>query len=295
MLKSMLKPLAWLPLAWLHVLGSALGRCVYRISGTYAARLDQNLRQSGLCATEAEFDRLRRAAAAEAGKTTLELLVIWLSPAERLMRWIKEVRNLPLLDEARRSGRGILLLTPHLGCFEIAGFYFGQTLAITVLYRPPRARWLEPLMIEGRQRGQAQLATTDLKGVRRLLKALRKGEAVGVLPDQAPRYGEGVWAPFFGRPAFTMTLCNRLQRSTDCATFMVFAERLPRGQGFRLHIDPLRSPFEDEAELNAAVEQAIRRRPEQYLWGYDRYKIPRGVTPAPAADAPGRRTDELRA
>lgn len=283
MLKWGLKPLAWLPLAWLHVLGSMLGRIVYCTSRGYSARLDENLRQSGLAASEAEFDRLRKAAAAEAGKTILELLAIWLSSTQRLCRWIREVENRELIDEARRAGKGILLLTPHLGCFEIAGFHFGQTLPITILYRPPRVHWLEPLMVAGRTRGQTELATTDLKGVRRLLKALRKGDAVGLLPDQAPRFGEGVWAPFFGRPAFTMTLCNRLQRATDCRTFMVFAERLPRGRGFHLHVEALDAKFSSEADLNAAVERVVRRRPEQYLWGYDRYKVPRGAEPAALA------------
>lgn len=289
MLKWGLKPLAWLPLPWLHVLGCALGRIVYRASRGYSARLDENLRQSGLASSEAEFNRLRRAAAGEAGKTILELLAIWSSSSRRVEGWIIEVENRALIEEAHRSGKGILLLTPHLGCFEIAGFHFGQTLPITILYRPPRMRWLEPLMIAGRVRGQTELATTDLKGVRRLLKALRKGDAVGLLPDQAPRFGEGVWAPFFGRPAFTMTLCNRLQRATGCRTFMVFAERLPRGKGFHLHVDPLDGQFSTEADLNAAVERVVRRRPEQYLWGYDRYKVPRGAEPA-ATVAEGDRT-----
>lgn len=280
MLKWGLKPLSWMPLAWLQVFGYALGRIVYRTSRGYSARLDENLRQSGLVSSEADFDRLRRSAAGEAGKTILELLAIWSSPSKRIDGWIREVENRELIEEARRSGKGILLLTPHLGCFEIAGFHFGQTLPIAILYRPPRMRWLEPLMIAGRARGQTELATTDLKGVRRLLKALRKGNAVGLLPDQAPRFGEGVWAPFFGRPAFTMTLCNRLQRATGCRTFMVFAERLPGGEGFHLHVDPLDGQFSTEADLNAAVERAVRRRPEQYLWGYDRYKVPRGAEPA---------------
>lgn len=283
MLKFVLKPLAWLPLGWLHGIGTAIGRLVYRWSGTYSARLDENLRSSGLCSSAHDFDRMRQASAVEAGKTALELLAIWLSTPSRVMGWMREVRNLALVDDARKAGKGVLLLTPHLGCFEIAGFFFAQTFPITILYRPPRAKWLEPLMVQGRSRGHAELATTDLRGVRRLLKALKAGEAVGLLPDQAPRFGEGVWAPFFGRPAFTMTLCSRLQRSTGCATFMVFAERLPRSQGFCLHIDPVPGQFGSEAELNAAVERAIRLRPEQYLWGYDRYKVPSGAGPSPAS------------
>src|SRR5690606_33221557 len=129
------------------------GRIVYRTSRRYSSRLDENLRQSGLASTDVEFDRLRRAAAGEAGKAVLELLAIWSSPPERLAGWISRVDNEDAIEVARRSGKGVLLLTPHLGCFEIAGFHFGQTLPITILYRPPRLRWLEPLMIAGRARG----------------------------------------------------------------------------------------------------------------------------------------------
>src|SRR5690606_26075906 len=147
---------------------------------------------------------------------------------------------------------------PHLGCFEIAGFYFGQKMPLTVLYRPPRKRWLEALMARGRRRGRTELAATGFPGVRKLLTALREGEAVGMLPDQVPRFGDGVWAPFFGHPAFTMTLSGRLRRVTGAAAFMMFAERLPKGRGYRLHIEPLEDPVQDETELNRRVERMIR-------------------------------------
>lgn len=139
-------------------------------------------------------------------------------------------------------------------------------------------------MVRGRRRGRTELATTDLAGVRKLLRALRDGEAVGMLPDQVPRFGDGVWVPFFGHPAFTMTLSGRLRRVTGAAAFMSFAERLPRGRGYRLHIEPLDDAVQDEAELNRRVECMIRMRPEQYLWGYDRYKVPPDALPPAEPD-----------
>ena len=279
----LLRPLAWLPLRWLHALGAGIGWAVYLLSPQYSARLDRNLRQSGICPAEADYRRIRRLAIAEAGKITVEVVSIWLRPPQQVLGYFREVTNYALIEKAQAEGRGIVLLTPHLGCFEIAGFYFGQRLPLTVLYRPPRKRWLEALMVHGRRRGHTELATTDLAGVRKLVRALRNREAVGMLPDQAPRFGEGVWAPFFGRPAYTMTLSNRLRRSTGAAAFMVFAERLPKGAGFRLHIEQLPEPPGDEAELNRAVEGVIRIRPEQYLWGYNRYKVPPDAEPRPAS------------
>jgi KDO2-lipid IV(A) lauroyltransferase len=157
---------------------------------------------------------------------------------------------------------------------------------LSVLYRPPKLRWLEPLMIAGRSRWQATVAPANLKGVRMLYRALARGEAVGLLPDQAPGAGEGVWADFFGRPAYTMTLVRRLQQRSGAAMIMAFAERLPGGAGYRLHLEALPAERFDEAALNRAVEAQVRRRPEQYLWSYNRYKIPAGAKP-PSQDKRG--------
>jgi len=283
MLKPMLQALSFLPLGTLHAMGAALGWVVYLASRSYASRLDANLQQSGLFASAADYRRLRREAIAEAGKAAIEPIAIWFKSEAQVTQLVREVRNLDAVEAARSAGKGIFILTPHLGCFEIVGFFFGQMMPFTVLYRPPRVRWLEPLMIHGRRRGQVELATTDVAGVRRLLKALRSGKAAGMLPDQAPQFGDGVWARFFDRPALTMTLSNRLRRATGCATFMAFAERLPRGAGYRLHIEPLPAAIGDESQLNEAVERIIRLRPAQYLWAYDRYKGRRGVTAAERA------------
>jgi KDO2-lipid IV(A) lauroyltransferase len=131
-----------------------------------------------------------------------------------------------------------------------------------------------------------QLAPTDLGGVRLLLKALKRGEIIGVLPDQAPGNGEGEWAPFFGRPAYTMTLLGRLVQASGAPVVMCLGERLPRGAGYALHFSPLQfdTNLSVPAQLNAALEALIRRHPEQYLWSYNRYKIPRGANPPPAEE-----------
>jgi KDO2-lipid IV(A) lauroyltransferase len=150
-------------------------------------------------------------------------------------------------------------------------------LPITVLYRPPRLRWVEPLMIAGRSRWQATVAPANLKGVRMFYKTLQRGGAVGLLPDQAPGVGEGAWADFFGRPAYTMTLVGRLQKATNAALIMTYAQRLPRGRGYQIHFEQIQSEVLDEAALNRAIEDVVRRCPEQYLWSYNRYKVPAGA------------------
>jgi len=294
-LYHILQPLAWIPLRWLHAVGAVLGWVVYLGSRRYAARLDANLRQSGLFGTESEFRTLRSRTIAESGKATVEAIAVWLSSDARLNALIRHVTNAHLIASARAARRGVLILTPHLGCFELVGFYCGQRMPMAVLYRPPRLQWLEPLMNRGRQRGGIELAATDLAGVRRLLKALKRGDAVGMLPDQAPRFGEGTWADFFGRPAYTMTLCTRLISATACVPFMLFAERLPKGRGFDIHIEPLGEHVRTEAQLNKAVEDVIRSKPEQYFWGYDRYKIPRGAAPPGRAEGHVPSSNRVRA
>ena len=184
-----------------------------------------------------------------------------------------------MVEESRRVGSGIIFLTPHLGCFEGAALYVAQRMPLTVLYRPPRERWLEPLMIRGRNRGHAKVAPATLKGVRMLYKALQRGEAVGLLPDQAPQLGEGEWADFFGRPAYTMTLVRRLRKQSGAAVIFGFAERLPNAKGFVLRLERHRDLDIDERELNRKVEALIRQAPTQYLWSYNRYTVPKGVEP----------------
>jgi KDO2-lipid IV(A) lauroyltransferase len=273
--------LARLPLSWLHRAGAALGWLVYGLSPSYAARLRENLFASGVCAAGAECRALLRNAVAEAGKSVTELIAVWFGEQEQVQRLVVECHGWEAAEAARRRGNGVIFLTPHLGCFEISGIYGAQRMPLTVLYRPPRLAWLEPLMIAGRSRWRMAVAPANLKGVRMLYRALARGEGVGLLPDQAPGVGEGVWAEFFGRPAYTMTLVRRLQQQSEAAVMLVFAERLSGGRGFRLLFEELPSAILDEAALNRAVETLVRRRPEQYLWSYNRYKVPAGAEPPP--------------
>ncbi len=290
MLKTLLGLLAYLPLRWLHGLGSVAGKLVFAVSPTYASRLEENLRLSGVCRDEAGFRALLRRAVAEAGRGAFEVVKVWCGPAERSDALVREVAGWEHVERALAAGRGAVLLTPHLGCFEIAALYIGRRVPLTVLYRPPKMRWLEPLMIAGREKGSARLATTDTRGVRTLLKALKRGEAIGLLPDQAPGMGEGVWAPFFGRPAYTMTLAARLAQAAGAPVIIVFARRLPKGAGYALGFTPLAETLAHEPaaaarQINAALEDLIRQCPEQYLWSYNRYKVPAGVAPPAAPEA----------
>jgi len=282
MLLAVLRIAARLPLSWFHGAGAVLGWLVYACSTRYAERLRSNLYASGVCSGAAQCDALRRKVVAEAGKGMLELIAVWFGSDEKIARLAVACDGWEIVEAARARGKGIIIVTPHLGCFEMVSLYFVQRLPMTVMYRQPRVAWLEPLMIAGRSRWQATVVPATLRGVRSFYRTLQHSGTVGLLPDQTPGAGEGVWADFFGRPAYTMTLAGRLQRATGAAIIMVFAERLPGGRGYHLHFDELPTARFDETALNRAIEAQIRRCPEQYLWSYFRYKGPSGAGAPPA-------------
>ena len=279
--------LSRLPLAWLHALGALLGWLAWLLSPSYRRHMRENM----VLALGAAGERQHRfAAIANAGRSSLELPKIWLRPLQETAARVVSVSGWELVEEATRQGRGIVYLTPHLGCFEVTAQYLSTQAPITVLYRPPKQAWLQTMIEAGRARAQLHIAAADLTGVRALLKALKRGQAVGMLPDQAPRSGEGRWIDFFGKPAYTMTLAARLTES-GAASIMVWAERLPGGAGYHFHLQAPSQPFtgnteERAGQISREIERLILQCPQQYLWGYNRYKRPGGAEAPPArADA----------
>jgi KDO2-lipid IV(A) lauroyltransferase len=279
----LLKILALLPLPILHLLGVALGWLIYLAPGRLSQRLRDNLTESGVCQDAAACRHLLRQVIAETGKGVMELPAIWLRPYQTVIELVRETRGWEKIDAALAMGRGVIFMSPHIGCFEITSLYYAASHPLTVMYKPPRQAVLQRLMQAGRQRGKVSLVPTDLAGVRALLAALKRGEAVGVLPDQAPSGGDGVWAPFFDRPAYTPTLVASLQRRTGAAAFFAVGERLACGRGYRIHVFPMDAPFPQDKTaaatlINRGVEDMVRRFPAQYLWSYNRYKRPGGVS-----------------
>jgi KDO2-lipid IV(A) lauroyltransferase len=297
------------PLWLLHGIGAALGWLIYWASPSYRRRFNDNVRQAGIAPAAA------RPAIAAAGRMVAELPFLWLRPAHEPIRPSLNWEGDALITDALRAGRGLVLLTPHMGSFEVAAQAIAQRFAaefgpITVLYRPARKAALRAVMDESRARPGVATAPASLAGVRLMIRALRRGEAVGLLPDQVPPEGMGVWVPFFGKPAYTMTLAARLVQQTGALPLLIWGERLPRGAGYTVHVSALgetlpaddpkqgdagppqdssppsgggsreaaasgRHQAESAAIINRAMERLIRQCPAQYLWGYHRYKTPR--------------------
>ena len=272
--------LSLLPLWLLHPLGAALGWLVFAFSPTYRRRFVAHARLAGY-----PFGRVR-AAVAHAGRMVAEAPRLWLGGTLPPC----EVRGGECVEQAWAAGRGIVFLTPHIGCFELsvqegARRWAPAHGAFTILYRPARQAWLARLLAQARQRQGVRAVPTSLQGVRQMIKALRQGRAVGLLPDQVPPQGQGVWAPFFGRDAYTMTLAARLVQQTGATVVLARCERLPWGRGYVLHLQNLAQPLSADLQhavrqINEAMEAQIRQCPQQYLWGYGRYKQPRSLAPS---------------
>jgi Kdo2-lipid IVA lauroyltransferase/acyltransferase len=306
---KLLRWIATWPLPLVHGLGVALGWGVFAASKTYRQRLRDNATQAGLDVAT------RRQAVAHAGRMVGELPYLWLRPRAQPLgaRLQFDEASRALVDECLRQGRGLVLMTPHLGAFEVTAQayaeHFGQAHPLTAMYRPARQPWLRDVQVTARDRPGLLTAPASLAGIRQMMRALRRGDTVGLLPDQVPPDGMGVWAPYFGRDAYTMTLAARLIQQTGATALLLTGERLPRGQGFRVRADALPEALPsmqgmlspgaaagDDAEdreqqhhircaaaINRAMEMLVRRHPEQYLWGYHRYKAPRPSVTSPSA------------
>ena len=276
----LLRWLAARSLRHLHAVGGLFGWLAYLLSPSYRKRLQANAAQAGVAVAE------RRAAVADAGRLVMELPRLWLRPPDMPiadpLRW----EGAEIIEALLARGRGLVLLTPHMGSFEVsAQAYaerFGALQPITVLYRPARQAWLRRLEEAARARPALSTAPANLAGVRLLLRALRRGQTVGLLPDQVPPAGMGVWVPFFGQPAYTMTLAARLVQQTGAMVAILWTERLAGGAGYVVRAMPLPEPLPEGADdasaalsINRSMEAVIRQKPSQYLWGYHRYKQPR--------------------
>lgn len=278
------RSLAYLPLSWMQRLGAMLGWLTWLVSGVYRRRFEGNASAAGF--SPAQY----RPARAAIGTMVAELPWLWLRPKGEGVLHLVQWDGVAHFEAALDAGRGVILAVPHLGCWEMIGQAlaerFGPTRGpLVALYRPARKAWLGPLVASSRDRPGLKTVPTSVSGVRSLIRVLRGGGYTAILPDQVPPNGQGVWAPFFGRPAYTMTLLPRLAQQSGAQVLLSWCERLPSHTGYVIHFEPLDDPAlrdtsasaeASAAAVNAGVERLIRRIPGQYLWSYARYKQPAG-------------------
>lgn len=272
MLNLLIKPLSLLSLKTIHRLGSLLGKAMYLSMPNAKRLIAENIKQTSFVFHDS--NAFIKANLEESGKAILESLAIWQNSGQQTLSWVTACNDWNLVEKAIARKKGIIFLTPHMGCFEITSIFYGAHYPITVLFRQPKRKWLRSLTVKGRSHNQVHLAPANTNGVRKLLQALKRGEAIGILPDQIPGKGEGEWAPFFGKPAYTMLLASKLAEKTGATVIMAYGERLPDGEGFKIHLTELpEGAIATPALLNQAIEKQIAQNPSQYLWSYPRYKV----------------------
>lgn len=283
----LLKLVSLLPLSVLHRLGAFLGVCAFWFGPTYRRKLRTNLRQAGL-----DEDRVMPVAVRHAGMQAVEMAWVWKRSNADVMAHIAEDESAAkIVAEAVAEGKSLIFMTPHVGCYEVSPIWVyekclkPQGKKFTILYREPKQKFVRKTVANGRLREGMDPAPADLSGVRKIIRAMRAGGALGCLPDQVPGRGEGVWASFFGRPAFTMTFPVKMARQFDAALFIVWTVRHP-GKGWEVHLRRWELPEADAGDddmkagveaMNRQIEAAIHEAPEQYIWNYNRYKCPKGV------------------
>jgi len=267
-----------LPLPLAHALAVPIGYAAWWLSSDAKRVTRRNL---ALCfpeKSEVEREILARSSIIETTKIACELGRIWLRPVDEVLAAVRSVSGQDVLERALAHKKGVIVLAPHLGNWELCGLHLDRCAQTTYLYKPPKLAGFESAMVSYRARAGAQLAPTSRKGIAMLVKALERGEIIGILPDQEPALDSGVFAPFFGLPALTMTLVGKLASRTGAAVVVMYAERLPSGKGFAIRIAPALARVADldvnvaAAGLNEAVERCVRELPSQYQWEYRRFK-----------------------
>lgn len=279
--KAIIRMFSWLPLRWNHRLGAAIGWLLWRVPNRSKKITEKNIAIAFADYSVAQQRVLVKQSLIETGKTFTELGPLWLWPREKLLSLVQEVSGETYLEQAMSQKKGVILLTLHLGAWEVIGLNYSAKQPMTSLYRPPRIGSIEQIMTHGRERLGARLVPTDITGVKALRYALKAQELVCILPDQDPGKNGGVIAPFFGHPVNTMLLVSKLAVKAQCPILFSYAERLPKGQGYKLTIKPASDDLASKDEfvaataLNLGVEDCARALPTQYQWSYNRFKLPR--------------------
>ena len=278
LIRCLLRLLSLLPLGGLHALARPAGWLLRHTSARRRRVVETNLQRCYPDLDEAQRRERMRSVFRHYAATALELGALRYWPLPRLLGAIKDVQGLEHLQQAHTSGRPVILAAPHFGGWEWLSFFLAQQLPLAVMFKPTGKSSVDDWLISLRSRGQAQVLPTTNRGMREMVRALRAGTAVGILPDQEPSLGDGRWAPFMGQNALTAVLLPRLAARMDASVLFCAARRLDKGRGFSVHVFPAPEGVDSgdldaaTAAVNRGVEDCIALDPAQYLWTYKRFR-----------------------
>lgn len=273
---TIIKTVGLLPLAPARALGSALGWLGWVLRSDLAKVTLRNLELCFQDMPRQERKRLARRSMMETGCLAIEICVLQRRDLAWVNRHMLAVHGEDELRAAIAAGRGMILLAPHIGNWEVLSLTLPSYGKLTALYQPPKQIYLEPLIKAAREKTGATLVPTNRRGIVKLLASLKAGGITAVLPDQNPNKGNGAFSPFFGLPAYTMTTVHGFVQRTECPVFMGMVKRVKGGFETFFFPAPEGINSEDQATslaaLNQGVEQTIAIAPAQYQWEYKRFK-----------------------
>lgn len=280
LLKILIKIFSWFSLKNQHRIGVGLGNLLFWIPGKTRKIVSANIKVAYPNLSPKEHKKMILKCLQDNVKIFTELGAVWGWPIKRLLPLVRHVYGEELIAQAFAKNRGVIMLTPHFGCWEITSLHVCQNYDLTFLYQPPEIKSIEDFVSEVRERAGGTAVPTDIRGVKQMFKTLKNNKMVGILPDQDPGSYGGNHAPFFGYPARTMTLVSKLAARAKCDVLFMVGERLPNGKGFDLHVFPAEEGINSKDDLvattalNKSVEACIAIQPTQYLWTYKRYRQP---------------------
>lgn len=263
-----------LPLIFHHILGLILGLGMYLLDIKFKERITKNIARTKIVNDKSKIRSLAIKTAMHIGMGLTESFTIWSAQQSNINHFIQKTINWNLIEKAQQQKKGIIFLTPHIGSFEITAQYYGIQNPITILFKPSKNNWINNFILEGRTKNKVKPANIYVGGLREIMRALKKGEAVGILPDQVPPQGQGVWSDFFHDKVYTMNLVEKLHKLTGAPVIMAFGKRLTIGTGFQIELFAVEGKISADT-INKKIEELVLMAPEQYLWNYRRYKLPK--------------------
>ena len=263
-----------MPLIIIHLLGCFLGLMMYLLDAKFRNRTIKHINQSKIVTGKIAIKSLIISNAMHIGMALMESFSIWSASKSRIKRLVVRTKNWDLIEILKSNNKGIIFLTPHVGSFEISAQYYGLFSPIKVMYKPTSTKWINQLIYHGRNKNLVTPVNIELGGMKQILKALKNGEAVGILPDQVPPEGHGEWSNFFNQKVYTMTLVQKLHTLTKAPIIFAIGRRLKMGSGFEIELFEFKDSVTTK-KIDEYIETIVKTSPEQYLWNYRRYKLPK--------------------
>ena len=269
--------LAQLPYRLQQMLGRMLGRIIHRLAGRRRQIARCNI---DLCfpeRTELQREKMVRGVMESIGMAFFETGMAWFWPKWRL-RKLYTIEGLHYLQDAQKAGQGVILMAFHFAHIDIGAKLLGLSFSIDGTYRPHNNPVYDFIQRRGRERHTVGGQAIPRDDVRAMIKALRKGRAIWFAPDQDYVHVPGIFVPFYGIPASTVTATSQLARIGKAQVIGFTQTRKSDGSGYHLTLYPplLDFPSADEiadtTRINQFVEARINEQPEQYLWVHRRFK-----------------------